>query len=50
MRDFARKLMEWWEGGFPELKDVRGVGLCGSIKGVITHSLFSVEPHKVLDS
>ncbi|XP_064605521.1 ADP-ribosylarginine hydrolase Tri1-like isoform X2 [Liolophura sinensis] len=49
MQDFARKLMEWWEGGFPDLKDVRGVGLCGSIKGVITHSLFSVEPQKAAE-
>ncbi|KAK6175936.1 hypothetical protein SNE40_014310 [Patella caerulea] len=45
--DFAKRLMDWTEHGFPELGDERGIGLCHVCKNVISHPQFSEEPLKV---
>ena len=46
-KDFSRRLLEWCESGFPELKDRCGPGLDTATKAVLAHPQFSETPQQV---
>ena len=46
-KDFSRRLLEWYESGFPELKDRCGPGLDTATKTVLAHPQFSETPQQV---
>lgn len=46
-KEFARRLLDWSENGFPELNDKCGYGLDASTKAVLMHPQFSETPQKV---
>ncbi|KAL3868581.1 hypothetical protein ACJMK2_041382 [Sinanodonta woodiana] len=45
--DFAQKLYEWSVTGFPELHDVRGMGLGRTTHAILSHPGFLSNPQKV---
>ncbi|XP_033746094.1 ADP-ribosylarginine hydrolase Tri1-like [Pecten maximus] len=47
--DFAKRLIEWSEHGFPELGDMCGLGTCPQVKAVINHPQFSETPEKAAE-
>ena len=48
-KDFSRRLQEWCESGFPELKDRCGPGLDTATKAVLAHPQFSETPQQVTE-
>ena len=48
-KDFSRRLLEWCESGFPELKDRCGPGLDTATKAVLAHPQFSETPQQVTE-
>ncbi|PVD24337.1 hypothetical protein C0Q70_14817 [Pomacea canaliculata] len=48
-KEFARRLLDWSENGFPELNDKCGYGLDASTKAVLMHPQFSETPQKAAE-